>query len=476
MNRLDAMHLGPPGAHVECSMLIRDSQWDTTHNITIQSLASGIEEFSTQAVSSVPGGSELLVAVGDDNGFTFTSASSLKTSPQKTWDNPFWATSPDVGKQDLTRAWASEALVTDDFPDYAGNVPANIVRVGNAAGAQMISISSDGGVSWNIDYGSSTTDYGGYVAYGANADTIIWSSSTSGVLRSQYQSTFATVSTLPSGALIASDKRNGTVFYGGSSGSFYVSKDTGSTFTKAGALGSATSVVDIAPHPTTAGTVYVSTNLGVFKSTNYGSTFSQLSTAITATQQISLGLPASGTTWYLYAFGNGVNGNKLYASADDGSTWTDIQGSQGFGPITACRLAGSGNTAGQVYVGSGVGRGVYYASGSLTGGTGTTSTTSSTSKSATTTSKSSTTTASISSTVKTTTTTASSSSSSKTTTTSSATTTTKASSTSTSTAPASTCTVAKYGQCGGDTTYTGCTVCATGSVCTAQNAFYSQCL
>ncbi|CAN8098205.1 unnamed protein product [Discula destructiva] len=328
------------------------SSWDTTHNISIQSMANGINEFATLAISSAPGGSELLAAVGDDCGFTFTTATSLGTSPQKTWMTPFWATSTDV--------------------DYAGNKPANVVRVGNAVGSQMISTSSDGGVSWNIDYGSSTSDYGGTVAFNADADTIVWSSSTSGVLRSQYQSTFAAVSSLPSGALIASDKRNGTVFYGAAAGSFYVSKNTGSTFTKAGALGSATSVVDIAPHPIIAGTVYVSTNLGIFKSTNYGSTFSQLSTTITATQQISLGLPASGSTWYLYAFGSGPNGNKLYASADDGSTWTDIQGSQGFGPISSCHVAGSGNTAGQVYVGSGAGRGVYHASGSLSGGTGTT--------------------------------------------------------------------------------------------------------
>lgn len=358
----------------------------------------------------------------------------------------------------------------DDKADYAGNVPADIVRVGNAAGSQMISISTDGGASWNIDYGSTTTDYGGYVAYSANADTILWSSTTSGVMRSQYQSTFAAVSGLSSGALIASDKRNGTVFYGAVSGAFYVSTNTGSTFTKAGSLGSASSVNDIAPHPTTAGTVYVSTNLGIFKSTNYGSSFSQLSTAVTATQQISLGLPASGSTWYLYAFGAGSAGNKLYASADDGSTWTDIQGSQGFGPISSCKLAGSANTAGQVYVGSGVGRGVYYASGSLTGGS---TSTSSTTKSSTTTSKTTTTS---SSTVKTSTaTTSSSSSSSVKTSSTSSTTTTKASTTTTSTAPSSTCTVAKYGQCGG-TSYSGCTSCASGSTCTEQNAYYSQCL
>lgn len=73
------------------------TNWDTSHNVTIESMADGIEEFATQAVSSVQGGSELLVAVGDDCGFTFTSASSLQTSPQETWENPFWATSTDVG-------------------------------------------------------------------------------------------------------------------------------------------------------------------------------------------------------------------------------------------------------------------------------------------------------------------------------------------------------------------------------------------
>lgn len=74
------------------------TNWDTTHNITIESKADGIEEFATQQVSSPQGGSELLVAVGDDCGFTFESASDLGTSPQNTWENPIWATSTDVGK------------------------------------------------------------------------------------------------------------------------------------------------------------------------------------------------------------------------------------------------------------------------------------------------------------------------------------------------------------------------------------------
>ncbi|KAG8169517.1 hypothetical protein KVR01_000262 [Diaporthe batatas] len=316
------------------------TKWDTTHNITIQSLADGIEQTSVQNVVSAPGGSELLVAVGDVNGFTFKSASDLKTSPATAWD-PFWPTSPDV--------------------DYAGNKVANVVRIGNTGGSQQVAISSDGGATWNLNYGSSTTDYGGLVAYSADADTIVWSTATSGVLRSLNQASFSAVTGLASGAVIASDKRNNTVFYGGASGAFYVSTNTGAAFSKAGALGSATSVADIAAHPTVAGTVYVSTDVGIFKSTNYGATFTQISTALTATQQIALGL-GSGTTWNLYAFGNGPAGNKLYASADDGKTWVDIQGSQGFGNIISCKVAGSANKAGQVYVGTN-GRGAFFASG-----------------------------------------------------------------------------------------------------------------
>ncbi|KAG6839066.1 hypothetical protein C0991_006224, partial [Blastosporella zonata] len=97
---------------------------------------------------------------------------------------------------------------------------------------------------------------------------------------------------------------------------------------------------------------------------------------------------------------------------------------------------------------------------------GTTSSSSSASSSAASTSTKASTSASSSSTSTTT----------KASTTSTSTTTTKASTTSTSTssAAASTATQAKYGQCGG-IGWTGPTVCATGSTCTAQagNAYYS---
>ncbi|GAP88866.2 putative glycosyl hydrolase family 10 [Rosellinia necatrix] len=58
----------------------------------------------------------------------------------------------------------------------------------------------------------------------------------------------------------------------------------------------------------------------------------------------------------------------------------------------------------------------------------------------------------------------------------STTTTTLITSTTTSSGTSPTgCTVAKYGQCGGQG-WTGCTVCASGSTCTVGNPYYSQCL
>lgn len=65
------------------------TEWDTTHNITIQVLADGIEEFAVLGLASAPGGSELLAAVGDDSGFTFASSSALQTSPQNHGWTPY---------------------------------------------------------------------------------------------------------------------------------------------------------------------------------------------------------------------------------------------------------------------------------------------------------------------------------------------------------------------------------------------------
>jgi xyloglucan-specific exo-beta-1,4-glucanase len=102
--------------------------------------------------------------------------------------------------------------------DYAGNTPADVVRTGVSTTAIQISTSSDFGASWNQYYGGNLYTYPGAVAYSADATTILLSSTENGTLVSRYTATFSAVPTLPSGAAIASDKRNASVFYGGSAG------------------------------------------------------------------------------------------------------------------------------------------------------------------------------------------------------------------------------------------------------------------
>ncbi|KAF6822324.1 glycoside hydrolase family 74 protein [Colletotrichum musicola] len=412
------------------------TNWDTGAKVTIQSLADGIEEMAIQELASAPGGTELLVANYDNNGFTFKTRASLDSSPLTTWDTPMWASSVGV--------------------DYAGNKVANVVRVGNVEGTQQLAVSSDGGGSWNLNYAAGTTQYGGHVAYSADADTILWSTATLGVQRSLNQGSLTVVSSIPAGAIIASDKRNNTVFYGASGSSFYRSTNTGASFATAGSLSGATSIRHVEAHPAKAGDVWVSTDAGIFHSTDYGSSFSLVSTALTNTNKVALGR-GSGSNWNVYAFGTGSAGRKLYGSSDLGASWVDLQGSQSFGAIDGAKLAGSGNEENLVYVGTN-GRGVFYASGAIAGGgSGGGSTTS----------------AAVSTTARVT----SSVVSSVRTTTLATSTVRVTSSVRTSSAPAPTATnlAKQYEQCGGQN-WSGPTACVTPFTCVKANEFYSQCL
>jgi xyloglucan-specific exo-beta-1,4-glucanase len=221
-------------------------------------MADGIEETAVLSLLTPPGGPPLLSAVGDIGGFYH---SSLDAAPSQAFHNPTYGTTRDL--------------------DYAGNKPANIVRSGESDTAIHVALSSDFGKSWSADSGASTSTAAGKVAISADADTVLLMSST-GPLVSRSQAPFASVPSLPSGAAIASDKRNNTVFYAGSGANFYVSTDSGVSFSKTASLGSSTSVFQIRVHPSTAGDVWASTDNGLFHSLDYGRSFSKLSSGLTA--------------------------------------------------------------------------------------------------------------------------------------------------------------------------------------------------
>ncbi|KAJ7786028.1 hypothetical protein B0H16DRAFT_1488934 [Mycena metata] len=420
--------------------------WDTTHNVSISSLADGIEETSVQAVLSPPTGASLISALGDIQGFVHNS---LTSPPTVAWTNPAWSTTADL--------------------DFAGLAPSNIVRVGTTSdGSQglQVAMSNDGGNTWFQDFGAPANVSGGKVALSATGDIVLWRTSGNGVLVSQFTNPFVAVPTLPSTAAIASDKLNDTVFYGAASNSFYLSTDGGKTFKVTSTLGSSTSPAKVVVNPKVSGDVWVSTDTGLFHSTNFGSTFTAIP-GITEAWAIALGAPQTATS-YPSIFAAATIGVVGYFRSDDmGVNWVQINdAAHGFGSASSNCISGDPRIYGRVYIGTN-GRGIFYGdtAGAAPPPTSTASSTS-TAKS----------TSSSTSTVKSTTTTVSSSTVKSTTTVSSSTvkSTTTASST-TSSPPTSTGTAPAFGQCGG-TGWTGATVCVTGFTCVVQNPFFSQCV
>ncbi|KAK6512412.1 hypothetical protein TWF481_001298 [Arthrobotrys musiformis] len=441
------------------------TKWDSGGVVTIKSLADGIEETAILGLLSPPTQHVKLVSsVGDINGFIHDNLDTPRTSASQ-FHNPKFATTFSL--------------------DYAGNQPLNYVRVGGDAG--NIAVSTNGGVSWSSHSQSSgTTGSNGIVSYSANANTIVWSTTNIGVIRSANGGSFTTVSSLPANAFVAADRRDNTVFYAVSGNKFYVSKDTGATFTQTAAL-SGSWGYKIVPNPSTAGDVWVSTDGGLFRSTNTGTSFTTIS-GPTWAAHFDLGAPkTSGAYWSIAAMAT-IDGKKgLYRSDDTGVTWVQINdATMGFGTAESNRVAVDYSVYGRIFVGGGNGRGIFY--GTPCSGTTTSTTTAATTTRTTTTSPTTTRVSTTPSTTTTTTTTLrTSTTTSPTTTTRSSTTTTRASTTpsttttTTTTTRTTTTTTAggalqtQWGQCGGQG-WTGPTACAPPASCVSSNPYYSQCL
>ncbi|KAJ7492893.1 hypothetical protein FB451DRAFT_1220016 [Mycena latifolia] len=387
-------------------------KWDTTHNVSISSLADGIEETSVQALISPPTGPTLISALGDIQGFVHTD---LTKAPSVSFTNPTWATTADL--------------------DYAGNIVSTLVRIGtgDSTSGKQVAISTDSGNSWSQDFGAADNVTGGKVALSANGDTVLWRTSGNGVLVSQFTNPFAAVPSLPSTAAIASDKLNNSIFYGAAVNSFYLSTDGGKTFTAKASLSSSTSPAKVIVNPKVSGDVWVSTDKGLFHSTNFGTSFTSIP-GITAAWAIALGAPKTATSYPAIFAAANIGGVGYFRSDDMGVNWIQINDvAHGFGSASSNCISGDPRIYGRVYIGTN-GRGIFYGdtAGAAPPPTSTASSTVASSTPATSTTKSTT---SISTTV--------------------------TSSTATSSPPTSTGVSGAFGQCGG-TGWTGPTACVAG--------------
>jgi len=279
-----------------------------------------------------------LSALGDIEGFVHDNLNTVRTTE---YSNPTWTTTVDI--------------------DFAGNVPATIVRIGNgdSSTGKQVALSYNSGSTWSQDYGAADNMTGGHVAISANGDTVLWSTSSNGVLVSQYNSTFTAVSSLPSGAIIASDKKDNSIFYAASGSQFYLSNDAGKTFTSTTTLGSSTAPVKVVVNPNFSGDVWVSTDTGLFHSTNFGSTFTAIS-GVSQAWAIALGMAKfPGGYPAVFAAAN-IGGVGYFRSDDSGATWVQINdAAHGFGSVSSNVLTADPRTYGRVYIGTN-GRGMFY--------------------------------------------------------------------------------------------------------------------
>ena len=242
----------------------------------------------------------------------------MTSPPAAEYSNPTWATAADI--------------------DFAGNKPTNIVRIGtgDSSTGKQVAISTDSGTSWSQDYGAADNVTGGKVAFSADGDTVLWRTNGNGVMVSQYTNAFTAVSTLPSDAQIASDKLNNSIFYGASGSKFYISTDGGKTFSSPSSLGSSTTPAKVVVNPGVTGDVWVSTDVGIFHTTDSGATFSQLAD-VTQAWAIALGAPKS-TGSYPALFAAAAFGTQVgyFRSDDEGLNWAQINdATHGFGSLAA---------------------------------------------------------------------------------------------------------------------------------------------
>jgi len=310
--------------------------WDTGGKILITPMAMGIEETAVQDLVSPPSGAPLVTAEADIGGFKHDS---LTTVPATVFPNPSYATSTSI--------------------DFAELSPNFMVRAGNSSKSSnptlnRIVFSFDGGGNWfqaNSEPGGVTG--GGQVAANANATAVVWSPPGSVVsVSSSNGNSWTTSAGIPAGANIGSDRVNPAKFYGFSNGIFYVSTNTGVSFTASGATGLPT----FARFKATAGhegDIWLAASGltgGLWHSTDSGTSFTKL-TNVTEAFNIGLGKAAPGQSYpalFSVATIGGVRG--IFRSDDVGATWIRINDDQHQFALATGAITGDPRVYGRVYL------------------------------------------------------------------------------------------------------------------------------
>ena len=338
------------------------TNWDAGTQFTLSDASMGIEETSVTGLVSPPsgGGAHLYSTMGDIGGFIHTS---MTTPPAFPYAIPFFGTRTAI--------------------DFAQLNPMDmvIVGVGSPTASPVVTSSAfttSGGTSETSWFAGSVdpagmTAGGGTVAMAANASSVVWVPPSMLPFRSTtYGSSWTASTGAPAGGVIASDRVNPLFYYYYGAGQFYVSTNGGVSFTATAATGLPASgdPVAVKAVPGIAGDVWVvggsATSghvYGMWHSTNYGASFTQL-TNVTQADIIGFGMAGPGAS-YQTIFTNaeigGVRG--IFASTNEGETWEQINDSAHEYAAADQAMTGDPQVFGTVYIGTN-GRGIIMGTGS----------------------------------------------------------------------------------------------------------------
>ncbi|HEY1572834.1 MAG TPA: cellulose binding domain-containing protein [Pseudonocardiaceae bacterium] len=326
------------------------TDWDAGGKIVIKPFVQGLEETAVNALISPPTGPPLVSALSDLDGFVH---STVTTVPAAMFNSP--------------------NLTSGDSLDFAELNPSDMVRTGEIdkssnPNVNRIGFSTDGGTDWFQGQEPPGVTGGGTAVIAADGSATVWSPAGAGVYFSTSFGGSWTASTgIPQGAVVASDRVNPKTFYGFSGGKFYVSTNSGASFTASAATGLPASgkvfIKAVAGH---AGDVWLAGGAGLWHSTDGGTTFTKLTT-VDSSLNIGFGKAAPGQTYpALYAIATVAGVAGVFRSDDEGASWVRINDDQHqYGNIGQA-ITGDPRIYGRVYLGTN-GRGIVY--GDLTGTT-----------------------------------------------------------------------------------------------------------
>lgn len=299
----------------------------------------GLEESVPQEIKSPPTGPVLITAIGDFDGFIHYD---LDKSP------PHGKHTPHKGSN-----WSI---------DFAGKKPDIMVRTHN--GDEDASFSTNGGKSWT-GFPTQPAKYiekGGEIAVSAEGNIIVWSPEKIGLYTTwDFGKTWTRSKGVPVGAKPVSDKVINGKFYvkENSSGTIFVSSDSGKTFESFGAaVGKGDGNIEAVFGE--AGNVWAACGKeGLWYSKNGGTKFKPV-LGVSQCLRVCFGKAAPDSKYpsvFIHAEINGTWG--LYRSDDIGKTWVRINNEATDFARSHRTISGDPRVYGRLYIGT-EGRGVLY--------------------------------------------------------------------------------------------------------------------